>query len=171
MNSLRRSPSNERPRRFDAAVAVFAVTLATGSLAACSDTDRSAERFCGEIAREVPFLEGPFVEPGDIDDLVGRYEKLDRITPLAIEDEWRTITELMKLASDVDPSDPRSRQEVADAAYKAERSARDVAIWVETTCGVAMPDVVGVEGSVPVTIPPQAPATSMTPATPATPSP
>ncbi|MBM3800053.1 MAG: hypothetical protein ACKO36_08115 [Actinomycetota bacterium] len=130
------------------------VAVAATGLAGCSDTDRSAERFCGEIAQQVPFLEGPFVEPGDIDDLVDRYEKLDRITPLAIEDEWRTITELMKMASDVDPSDPRSRQDVADAAYKAERSARDVAIWVETTCGVAMPDVVGVEGSVPVTTQP-----------------
>ncbi|MBU3717602.1 MAG: hypothetical protein FGM45_04780 [Actinobacteria bacterium] len=134
------------------------VAVAAALLTGCSDTDRSAERFCGEIARQIPFLEGPFVEPGDIDDLVDRYEKLDRITPLTIEDEWRTITELMKMASDVDPSDPRSRQDVADAAYKAERSARDVAIWVETTCGVAMPDVVGVEGSVPVTIPPATPA-------------
>lgn len=139
-------------------LAFSVVAVATALLAGCSDTDRSAERFCGEIARQIPFLEGPFVEPGDIDDLVDRYETLDRITPLIIEDEWRTITELMKMASDVDPSDPRSRQDVADAAYKAERSARDVAIWVETTCGVAMPDVVGVEGSVPVTIPPATPA-------------
>lgn len=137
--------------------------------AACSDPDRSAEHFCGEIAREAPFLEGPFAEPGDIDALVKRYEKLNRITPLAIENEWNTITQLMKAASDVDPSDPRSRQDVADAAYKAERAARDVAIWVETTCGVQMPDVVGVEGSVPVSIPPAAPASSA-PANSATPA-
>lgn len=147
------------PRRRIPRVAALASVLSAVSLVACSDTDRSAERFCGEITRELPFLQGPLLETGDVDQLVGRYEKLDRITPLAIEDEWHTVTELMKAASDVDPNDPRSRQDVADAAYKAERSARDVAIWVETTCGVAMPDVIGVEGSVPVSVPPRTPDT------------
>ena len=120
---------------------------------ACSDTDRSATRFCGELAAELPLLGGPFVDGGDVDDLVGRYEKLDRITPLPIEQEWGELTDLVRMASDVDVSDPASRQELADTAYKTERSARDVAIWVETTCGLVMPDVVGVEGSVPVSVP------------------
>jgi hypothetical protein len=56
------------------------------------------------------------------------------------------ITELLRAAEDVDLEDPRSRQDLADAAYTAERSAREVARWVESTCGVAMPDVIGVEG-------------------------
>ena len=145
-----------RPSR----VLPLAVTLGVFVFAACSDPDRTAGHFCGTIATEIPLLQGPFTEPAQIDDLVRRYEKLNRITPLAIEDDWNTLTELMKLASDVDPNDPNSRQAVADAAYKAERPARNVAIWVETTCGVAMPDVIGVEGSVPVA--PPAPGTPTT---------
>jgi hypothetical protein len=54
---------------------------------------------------------------------------------------------------------------VADAAYKAERPARDIAIWVETTCGISMPDVVGVEGSVPVVTAPQVAPTTVDPST------
>ena len=119
----------------------------------CSDPDRSASRFCGELAVELPLLGGPFTDGSDVDDLVERYEKLDSITPLAIETEWHALTELVRVASEIDPSDPVSQQFVADTAYKTERAARDVAIWVETTCGISMPDVVGVEGSVPVSIP------------------
>ena len=142
-------------------------TIWSLTIVACSDTDRSAARFCGELAVELPLLGGPFVDGGDVDDLVGRYEKLDRISPLAIDQEWSELTDLMRMASDVDVSDPASRQELADTAYKTERSARDVAIWVETTCGLVMPDVVGVEGSVPVNVPTTMPTIPEIPAIPA----
>ena len=76
----------------------------------------------------------------------------------------------MKAAENVDFEDPRSRQDLADAAYTAERSAREVARWVESTCGVAMPDVIGVEGpdttvatTVPVIVTTVAPVTTVTP--------
>ena len=144
-------------RRLDAAavvaLVVAVVVLLAIALGGCSDPDRSASRFCGELAVDLPLLGGPFTDGGDVDDLVGRYERLDRITPLAIDEEWHALTELVRLASEVDVDDPDSRQRLADTAYKAERAARDVAIWIETTCGLAMPDVVGVEGSVPVSIP------------------
>ncbi|MGA1509509.1 MAG: hypothetical protein ACO37X_07430 [Ilumatobacteraceae bacterium] len=164
---FRTSRSTLRPRHA-LALGVILITTALGAVA-CSDPDRSASRFCGELAVDLPLLGGPFADGGDVDDLVDRYERLDRITPLAIDDEWHALTELVRLASEVDVADPESRQQLADTAYKTERSARDVAIWVETTCGLAMPDVVGVEGSVPVNIPttmatlppmPDAPVTS-----------
>lgn len=137
-------------------VLTMIAVLTTGfGLVSCSDPDRSASRFCAELASALPLLTGPLVEPADVDDLVRRYERLDRITPLAVEDDWHLLTELVRTASDVDVNDPDSRQEVADLAYRSERAARDVAIWVETTCGLSMPDVIGVEGSVPVSLPPQ----------------
>lgn len=139
---------------------VIACSIAVST--SCSDPDRSATRFCSELATELPLLGGPFVDGDDIDDLVGRYEKLDRITPLAIEKPWGDLTALVRMASEVDVDDPMSRQQLADTAYKTERSARDVAIWVETTCGLTMPDVVGVEGSVPVSVPLTVPASPQT---------
>lgn len=146
---------SRRHRNSPSSIAVSFVAI-VGVLAVasgCSDTDRSASRFCGELAIDLPLLGGPFVDGDDVDELVNRYEKLERITPIAIDDEWSALTNLMRMASDVDVDDPASRQALADTAYKTERSARDVAIWVETTCGLTMPDVVGVEGSVPVSVP------------------
>lgn len=69
------------------------------------------------------------------------------MTPLAIEEEWQIVTDLVTLASNVIASDPASRQELADAAYKAERPAREMTNWVEATCGFLMPDVIGIEGN------------------------
>jgi hypothetical protein len=88
------------------------------------------------------------VATSDIGDLLSRYKSLAKITPLAIEDDWKTVTDLIDQAAVVDPDDPLSRQELADAAYKAERPARNIATWVESTCGLAMPDVIGIEGSI-----------------------
>lgn len=68
------------------------------------------------------------------------------MTPLAIEEEWQILTDLVEMASDVIPDDPVSRQELADAAYRAERPAREMTSWVESTCGFQMPDVIGIEG-------------------------
>jgi hypothetical protein len=152
-------------------LAVATTALTSFALTSCSDTDRSATRFCSELAVDLPLLGGPFVDGGDVDDLVGRYEKLNGFTPLAIDEEWNALTELVRQAADVDVDDPASRQELADTAYKTERSARDVAIWVETTCGLAMPDVVGVEGSVPVSIPTTIPEIPAIPEPPAITSP
>jgi len=133
---------------------VCLVVAVASTLVACSDTDRSGARFCGELSESVAGLGGPLSPSEEIGDLVDRYEKLDEITPLAIRDDWHVITELLRSAEDVDFEDPRSRQDLADAAYTAERSARAVATWVESTCGVDMPDVIGIEGpdtTVPVT--------------------
>jgi hypothetical protein len=114
----------------------------------CSDTERTGANFCGALEKQLPGLTGPLVATSDIGDLLSRYRSLAKITPLAIEDDWKTVTELIDQASVVDPEDPLSRQELADAAYKAERPARNIAMWVESTCGLAMPDVIGLEGSI-----------------------
>lgn len=137
-----------------AVAVVIGLAIVCSALVGCSDPDRTGASFCAELAVELPGLTGPIGTDDDIDVLVGRYERLDRITPLAIEDEWAAITELIRQAADVDVSDPRSRQELADAAYKVERPARDVSTWVESTCGLDMPDVIGIEGPGPTTVAP-----------------
>jgi hypothetical protein len=126
-----------------AAVAVTFLVVASG----CSHTDRTAGRFCAELQAQLPSLTTPPATSSDVEDLVRRFERLNRMTPLAIEEEWQIMTDLVELASNVIPSDPASRQELADAAYKAERPAREMTTWVEATCGILMPDVIGIEGN------------------------
>lgn len=144
MSVLRRMT---RRRRWGA----MALVAVASSIAAtsCSDTDRTAARFCAELQSQLPALTAPLATSGDVDALVRRFEKLNGITPLAIETEWQIVTDLVKMASNVIPADQASRQELADAAYQAERPARDMTLWVESTCGFDMPDVVGIEGVTP----------------------
>lgn len=114
---------------------------------ACSDTDRSASRFCGELDAALTDLTAEPVTGDDVRRLVDRFRELNALTPIAIEVEWQSLTDLVELAADIDPLDPASTQQVADAAYQAERPARDVERWVEATCGFQMPDVIGLEGA------------------------
>ena len=124
--------------------AIVVMTLSVG----CSDAEHSGANFCGKLEKQLPGLTGPLTVTSDIKDLLGRYQGLAKIAPLAIESDWKTITDLVKQAAEVDPEDPLSRQELSDAAYQAERPARNIATWVEATCGLAMPDVIGLEGSI-----------------------
>ena len=132
---------------------IFAITSLAGVCGAgalgCSDDDRGAERFCGELAEVLATLDGPVAAQADVDAIVATYEHLDGITPLAVEREWHQLTELVQTAATVLPDDPASVQRVADAAYAAERSARSVNSWVATTCGLEMPAVIGIEGPMP----------------------
>lgn len=128
---------------FGAAVSVTFAVVASG----CSDTNRTAGRFCAELQTRLPSLTTPPATSNDVENLVRRFEELNRMTPLAIEEEWQIVTDLVALASNVIASDPASRQELADAAYKAERPAREMTNWVEATCGFLMPDVIGIEGT------------------------
>lgn len=123
-----------------------AVLLLTISVS-CSDTDRSANRFCGELSTSLADLTAEPANGDDVGSLVNRFKDLNAITPIAIEDEWQALTDLVELAADSDPLDPASTQAVADAAYRTERPARDIERWVEATCGFQMPDVIGLEGA------------------------
>jgi len=126
---------------------VVAVVLGvTAMVASCSDTDRSANRFCGELNRSLSDLTAEPVDGNDVDGLVTRFRQLNGITPIAIQDEWQALTDLVEMAAASDPLDPTSSQLLADAAYATERPARDVERWVEATCGFQMPDVIGLEG-------------------------
>ena len=114
--------------------------------AGCSDTDRSASRFCGSLKDALPDLTATLTTSDDISSLVNRFEGLNSMTPVAIEEEWQALTKLVQLAANTDPLDPPGRQSLADAAYQTERPARDIERWVEATCGFQMPDVIGLEG-------------------------
>lgn len=146
---MHRSP---RPLR------ALAVSCALVLLVACSEPETSGGQFCASLSENMPVLAGKVESQLDIDTLVETYTELDSRTPLAIEESWHQLTVLVQTAATVAPDDPASVQSMADAAYASERSAREVATWVQATCGFSMPAMEGLEG--PVTTPPAVPTTA-----------
>lgn len=106
------------------------------AVAACGSTPRTATNFCRQLQEEISGMTESPVTPGAINELVERYERLLEIAPLAVEDDWRALTEMLRLTADMDASDESSIQAVVDEAYATERSAQDAQQWVVTTCGV-----------------------------------
>lgn len=155
-----------RPSRALAATPVAVLFV----LAACSEPETSGGQFCASLSESMPVLAGKVESALDIETLVETYTTLDERTPLAIEESWSQLTLLVQTAATVAPDDPESVQAVADVAYATERSARDVATWVQATCGFSMPAMEGIEGpvttppAVPTTAPPTVPATASDPA-------
>jgi hypothetical protein len=145
-------------RRFAAPVAAAAMALA--GLAACGGSpERSSSRFCSELDRQLPGLEGPTATQADQDALLARYEELDEITPLAVEDDWRQLTELVRTAVTVVPSDPESVQRLADESYATERAYRRIHDWASANCGLTLPLPGGIETTTVAPPPDSTPAT------------
>lgn len=106
------------------------------SLTACSEPARTATNFCRQLQKELPGIAQPTATSAEVSTLVARYERLGKVAPLAIEADWKTLTNLVKAAAKVDASDPASVQAVADLSYATEQSATATAKWVRETCGV-----------------------------------
>jgi hypothetical protein len=141
---------------------IAALTLAAAALAACGGSpERSSSRFCRELEQQLPSLQGvsTTATQEELDALVARFDELNEITPLAVEEDWQQVTDLVHTVATVVPTDPASTQKVADAAYATERAYRRVFEWVGANCGLTMPDPGGIEAT---TVAP--PPTDSTPA-------
>ncbi len=103
---------------------------------ACSETPRTATNFCRQLAIEAPTIGDPPVTAADVAAMLARYERLSKTTPLVIEDEWKSLTELLAVASRVKSNDPESVQAVIEMAYSTEKESATVAKWTRETCGI-----------------------------------
>ncbi|MEK7410977.1 MAG: hypothetical protein AAB327_06290 [Actinomycetota bacterium] len=106
------------------------------ALTSCSTPARTATNFCRQLQKELPEIAQPTATPAEVSALVARYERLSHVAPLAIENDWKALTNLVKAAANVDATDPASVQAVADLSYATQQSASAAAIWVRDTCGV-----------------------------------
>jgi len=94
--------------------------------------------------------------------MVDRYERLLARSPLTIEADMQVLTDLLRLAEGVNPDDAVAVQELADAAWRAQRSAESVRAWVKGTCAVDL--ATGLFIDPPRTAPPTTvPATTLAP--------
>ncbi|MEI8022670.1 MAG: hypothetical protein WCH63_00620 [Actinomycetota bacterium] len=105
-------------------------------VSACSETPRTATNFCRQLAIEAPAIGYPPVTAADVAAMLARYERLSKTAPLVIEDEWKSLTELLAVASRVKSNDPESVQAVIEMAYSTEKESATVAKWTRETCGI-----------------------------------
>ncbi len=85
----------------------------------------------------------PVATPNEVSNLVDSYGRLLDVAPLAVQDDWAALTDLVKAAAEVDAADPASVQKIADLAYASQRHAMNASAWVLATCGVDISTGVG----------------------------
>ena len=132
---------------------VASVLVAVTFLGSCDKGSRE-DRFCRKLADDQQLLAVVPENPGDLDDFVNRYRELDRTTPLAIEEQWHTITELVVAVAEADLQDPTTADRLRDQAIAASRSVDEVRAYAQATCGVDL--VLGYVGATATTAAPGA---------------
>jgi hypothetical protein len=115
------------------AATVFTLAVLTN---ACAETPRTATNFCRQLALEVPAITQPTATPAEVSQMLDRYKRLAKVAPLAIEEDWKSLTELLTVASRVNPNDAESVQTVIDMSYSTQKAADASAKWIRETCGV-----------------------------------
>jgi hypothetical protein len=113
------------------AAAFFAVAL----VAACDPGSRQ-DRFCAKLTKERALLGTVPANPGDLDDFVQRYRDLEKIAPLAIDEQWQTVTDLIVAVATEDLSDPATADRLRDRAVAATKAVNEVRLYAQHTCGV-----------------------------------
>ena len=119
------------------ATTAIAAVLAVATLtSACAETPRTATNFCRQLALEVPAITQPTATQAEVSEMLDRYKRLGKVAPLAIEEDWQSLTELLAVASRTNPNDAESVQAVIDMSYATEKAADAAAKWIRETCGV-----------------------------------
>ena len=116
-----------------AIVTALALATAAGS---CAETPRTATNFCRQLALEVPAITQPSATAAEVSQMLDRYKRLGKVAPLEIEEDWKSLTELLTVASRANPNDAESVQTVIDMSYSTEKAAGAAAKWIRETCGV-----------------------------------
>jgi hypothetical protein len=115
--------------------------LATGAallvLASCDEGSRE-DRFCERLAEDQALLAAVPPDPTRLDAFVEQYRDLADIAPLAIEEQWQTVTELFEAVATEDLTDPAAADRLRDQAVAATRPIDEVRAYARTTCGVEL---------------------------------
>ena len=128
-------------------------------LAGCGPHGDRAGRFCLAVRRDQPAITAVVQGTAGVDKVVDRFHALERTAPIAIEDDWAKLTDLVEAAAAIQPGDAEAQARLTTAAYEADGSVRNVVGWVRATCGVDLTlPVAAVTTAPPATTP--APATT-----------
>lgn len=136
-------------------VTVAGLAVCVAVLASCGGSQRTGTAFCAQLGREIPGIAQRPQSTDDIKTMVDRYERLLEKSPLTIEKDFAVLTDLLRMAEDVDPTDQDQVQDLADATYAANQAALNVRDWVKSTCAVDISTGLNIEP------PRQAPTTTV----------
>lgn len=161
---------HRRPSVF-VALAASTATLTLGAAGCGDDAPASdARRFCSEAAAQRDMIVAPPLgTEQELTATLDFYRLMGQLAPVAIAEEWNDLVATLETASTVVPGDAESEQRAAIAAYATERSASEVATWLQRNCGVEIPiTTIAPQGNVPartttVAPPPEASGTAAPP--------
>lgn len=137
---------------------------AASAVAGCSDGGSDATRFCEEIAADPSAIVTPPL--GDAEQLetsLEHFRTLDRLAPVAIATQWRSLVDALETATTVVVSDPESVQRTMAVAYATERSAVEINAWIRANCGVDLGPVATIADHGPVGTIPDVPLFELAP--------
>jgi hypothetical protein len=117
--------------------AVLATVGAVALVASCDEGSRE-DRFCRRLAEDQALLAVVPGNPDQLDAFVERYQELADVAPLAIEEQWQTVTELFEAVATEDLTDPAAADRLRDRAVAATKPVDEVRAYARTTCGVEL---------------------------------
>lgn len=136
---------------------VVAIALAaTVALAACGDDapERTEGAYCTEVGNRLTDLNSPVIATADdVEAVLASWREVAARAPLAVEDDWAVVIANMETAATVDPNDPESVQQMADAARQGEPAATRVIAYTYQLCGATIGGVTPVT-TTPLQVPP-----------------
>jgi len=124
-------------------------------VSACGDaTQRTSERFCGELTAHLNEIQTPPTKAEEVPALILLFSKMGEVAPLGVEADWEAVYNSLKTANTVNPNDPASVQKVAAEVLSTQHSSDSVRAWAKTNCNLDIGPVDVVNGAPTTTIPP-----------------
>ena len=115
--------------------AILVLTAGMGLLA-CADSDRTATNFCRQLARELPGMGAAPSNQSDVDVLLSRYRRIGEVAPVAVSNDWETLTSMLEEASRLNTANAEEVEAFTKEALQANKAAARALQWVKDTCGV-----------------------------------
>jgi hypothetical protein len=120
---------------------VLLAVVTGGAVSACSsDTPPSTDgQYCAAVSANLDQLNAPAIaDDAAVAKTSELYRSITSIAPLAVQQEWQTMTSNVEAASAVDPSDPASVQKVADMTRSSQNAASAITDYTRKLCGVTL---------------------------------
>lgn len=114
----------------------IALVLGVVGVAACGGTNRTANNFCRQLERELPGLGVAPTTQSDVEVLVSRYRRIAEVAPVAVADDWETLTSMFEDAARLNTANSADVEAFTKEALQANKAVARALQWVKDTCGV-----------------------------------